>query len=95
MKNLLAGLVALPLFFATPSCGTLNELLDVPAAAVGDVGGAVDALTPGEQAVVDTTTGLATTGGTLVGGPAGGAAAGALATLLATWLIKRRRKVEG
>lgn len=91
MRNIL---LALPLLFVTPSCSTLGEILDVPAAVVDDAGGAVDALTPGEQAVVDTTTGLATTGGTLIGGPAGGVAAGALATLLATWFLKRRRKTE-
>lgn len=91
MKSLL---LALPLFFATPSCHTLEALAGVPAGVVTDVGGAVETLTPGEQAVVDTASTVATTGGTIVGGPVGGAAAGALATLLATWALKRRKAAK-
>lgn len=89
MKSLI---LVLPLLFVAPSCETVRAVAGVPAAVITDVGSGVDALTPGEQATVDTVSTVATTGGTIVGGPAVGAAAGSLATLLATWALKKRKK---
>jgi len=86
MKHLFILLI---LTFA-PSCKTFGALLDIPGAAVADVGGAVDAVTPdgAEQAGA-----VAETGATiLTGNPVVGGAVGVLVTAAAAFFIRRKKK---
>lgn len=87
MKKL--GIILLAL---TPACHTLGELMDVPSAVVQDVGGAVDVVTPDDQAAAETAGSVAQTGTTLLTGNAAlGAGAGALVTTLVLWLRKKKK----
>ena len=90
MKN---AILALPLLLASPACSTMRELVDVPAAVISDVGGAVEAVTPGETAAAEAAGTVASTGVSIAtGNPALGAAAGALVTGIAAFFISRRKK---
>lgn len=92
MKNLL---LVLPLLCVAPSCKTLDSLLEVPAAVVEDVGGAVDTtvgvVDPSPEAKVAGQ--VADTGvSILTGNAALGAAAGSIVTILASIFLRKRKK---
>ena len=90
MKNLI---LALPLLLATPSCRVVDELLDVPAAAVGDVGTVLQTDEETDQAAADqagSTVGTIVTLGT--GNPALGAGVGAVVALGVGFFLKRRKQ---
>lgn len=88
MKNLL---LAIPLLLATPACRVLDEIADVPAAVVGDVGDAVttDEAVQAQAEATGSTVGTIVTLGT--GNPAIGAGAAALVTA-GILFLKRRKK---